>query len=230
MRITYSLIVFLFASVCAAQPAAADPTPIPRIEIRTLGLTRGIQTDLYYHNTEGFEKLPLAYYRPSATLRAAVDENGNLPLFSRVTTPEGEIQFLLHSRVAVPAGSRQILILGAQNEERVVMNAVADNLSDSSRDWLFINISQMPVAVELGEGNPLLLVPPSQSVFHEAQVVSGEGASIHVVVYKENAWERVYSRFWPIYSNQRNMVVFLESAGEIQVVNFFEPIRSSETR
>ncbi len=218
----------LFVWVCLLPPAftmSAEDGELPSIEFRTLGLTRGIQTDLYYYTEEGFEKLPMAYFRPSQSMTGTVIEDGNLPLFRQITDPEGEIQYVIDRTVVVANRSSQILLLGAHSEEELTLNAVRDNLSGNHLDWLFINITGMPIAVQLGDQNEPVGVGPGRSVFHKANLEADTGAAIRVAVFKEEGWIPIYSRFWPIYSNQRSMVVFIEVGGEVRVHNFFEAVK-----
>lgn len=219
------LLALIFTlQICLAQ----SEEEVPTLDFRTLGLTRGISSDLFYATRDGFEKLPLSYFRPSSGKTARLAEDGSLPLFREVTDPEEGITYIPHTRVRIPEGSKQILILGAGTDDGLKLNAVKDNISSSNQDWLLINVSPTPMAIQLGDEDQPIRVAPGASVIHQVDLESGKGAAIQVAAFKENNWERVYSRFWPIYDGQRCMVIFLELNGEIKVYNFFEAVHAPD--
>jgi hypothetical protein len=216
-------LLFLLILLFGFQSASAQGEA--KIDFRTLGLTRGISSNLFFHNGRAFEELPLAYFRPSREMSGALGEEGQLGLFTKETNEEDEEVFVPYTQIPIPGGSVQILILATHNGNGVSVYAVDDNLSSNDKDWLYINASTTPVAVQLGDGNEPFGVAPGESTFHRANVTSGQGAAIRVAVYKENGWERVYSRFLPIYEGQRSMIIFLQQNGRVTVHNFFEAIK-----
>ncbi|HAV13082.1 MAG TPA: hypothetical protein DCX06_06270 [Opitutae bacterium] len=214
------------ALTLAAHSQSAEPSggASGEIRLRTLGLSNMAETKIYYQTGGSFEVLPITYFRPSASFTASISEDGALPLFTRDIDSEGGYLYNVHSSVSFPADSRQIIVFASSNGEQVGFRAVADNLSSNARDWLYINTTQTPIAVQLGEANKPVALPPGQSVAHKAEVQEGSGAAIRVAVYEESGWKRIYSRFWPIYENQRSMVIFVEQAGKIRVYNLFDAV------
>ncbi len=194
------------------------------IRMRTMGLERIPDVGIFYYGKSDFEKLPIANFRPSSSMPVTISVDGILTLLKRVENPEGGYLYNPFVQLRVPSDSRQIILFAAMSGGDVTFKAVADNLSPNARDWLYINTTQTPIAVQLGEDNKPVGVAPGQSVSHRAEVEAGSGAAIRVAAYKEDKWDLVYSRFWPIYENQRSMVIFIEEAGEVKVYNFFEAV------
>lgn len=218
---------FLFCfsvSTLTIQIVSAQTPEVQTVDFRTLGLTRGVSSDLFFQTAEGYEPLPLRYFRPSSNMTAILAENGSLPIFTKEETLENGIQYVFHGQVAVPGGSGRVLLLGGQSNGRISFNAVSDNLSENDRDWLYINTTNTPIAVQLGEGNSPIGVAPGESIFHRTNVESGKGAAVRVAVFREEGWDRIYSRFWPIYEGQRSMVIFMDYGDQIKVHNFFEAV------
>ena len=219
----------LFGQLATAQTrgtssAQASQAEMPRVQFRTLALQRFAKEDVFYKTNTGFAKLPLDYFRPSPKEMAVLLPNGSFPIFEKTETAELGVQYVLKDRIALPAGSRRILILAAQTADKIALKAVADNLSSNGNDWLYINVTRSPIAVQLGDKNKPFPVLPGESVFNRADVVVGEGVPIRVVAKIDDDWEKIYARFWPVYAGQRCMVIFLENEGKIDVFNFFEAV------
>jgi hypothetical protein len=224
---------FLFAPLVVilllTQPASAQSTNATggeTIQLRTLSMEKITVSDIYYQKQNSYEKLPIAYFRPSPSMPVTIDEDRTLTFFERAENPEGGYLYTIQSQTKVPADSRQIILFATTVDEQIYFKAVSDNLSSDARDWLYINTTDTPIAVQLGEANKPVGLAPGQSTSHRAEVEAGSGAAIRVAVYKEDGWKRIYSRFWPIYEGQRSMVVFVEEAGKIKVYNFFEAVGS----
>jgi hypothetical protein len=197
------------------------------IRFRIMALhTLNDSEDFFYRSREGFEPVRISHFRPSEEMTAMLAPDGQISFFTREEASDGETKYSIMGRSSVPSGSRQILVLAAKVNEQLVMTSVADNLSESDQDWLFINASKMPLAVMLGKGVKPFPIRPGQSVFHQPEVPKGTGARIQVVGKKESGWERVYSTYWPIREGQRGLIIFMSVGDDIRVKNIPEAVAS----
>lgn len=196
------------------------------IRFRTLAMESGLEGELYFKNGSNFKLLPLPNSRPSESGVADRDSNGSLLLFKELQNDEGEIEYIPDVSVSIPKGSRQVLILAAKQNDKINAIAVNDNLNANERDWLMINVTDVPLALQLGHGEKPVPIPPGQSVFYEAKVKTGSGAAVKVAAYKEEGWKRVYSTFWPIYEGQRGLIICIQDGDSIRVKYISEKVSS----
>lgn len=206
------------------QDVSAQSTGDANIRFRSLAMSAGIEAELYFSNGSQYELLPLSHYRPSRVQTAKRDKDGNLLLFEKVTNDDGAVQYVPKRRVAIPKGSRQVLLIVAELDGRIGVSASNDNLSNNDKDWLFINTTQAPIALQLGENNKPISLPAGGSVSQQVNVETGRGAAVRVAAFEEDSWKKVYSTFWPIYEGQRSLVICVQDGKKIRVRNFFESV------
>jgi hypothetical protein len=226
------LLTFCLAVLCwqtaPAQTggAAISPTPeqIPTVRFRTLGLEGDIGKELFFREAEQYTELPLRFMKTSDSSVARLLADGSLPLFERVESEEGGYQYKLFTRMNLPQNSKRVLILAAGAGERLAFKAIADNLSSSDKDWLYINTSKAMLAVQLGEESKPVGIGPGASVFHRTDLEYGRGAPVRVAMRENGEWKRAYSRFWPIREGQRMIVIFMEREDELVVYRFSDNV------
>lgn len=223
MRISQIFLCFCLLLLGLRDVAAQSPGDA-NIRFRTLAMSAGIEAELYFSNGSQYELLPLSHYRPSRVHTAKRDNDGNLLLFEKVMGEDDVVKYVPTRRVAIPKGSRQVLLLVAELDGRIGISASNDNISNNDKDWLFINTTQAPIALQLGDGNKPISLPAGESVSQQVNVETGKGAAVRVAAYEEDGWKRIYSTFWPIYEGQRSLVICVQDGKKIRVRNFFESV------
>ena len=194
------------------------------INFRTLALSAGIDLELYFNSGSDFKQLSASHYRPSSVEKAKLNEDQNLSLYKKIQNEDGVVEFVFEKQIKIPAESEQVLLIIAETSGRVGVFAASDNLSKDHREWLFVNTTRTQLAFQLGDGSNPISLPPGDSVRYLVDVEAGRGAAIRIAAYKEKGWDRVYSTYWPIYEDQRSLVICLQDGERIRVRNFFESV------
>lgn len=205
---------------------------LPTSKLRTLALGPEIRPEVYVHSGGEYLELPFSHYQPSSRSFEVQVPGGILTLFREGTDESGAAAFVPFKKVNVPVGTARILLLAGKGQTpgTPLFVAVGDNLrTGDDREWLLINATSFTLAFQLGSETKPIPLSAGKSVPFRIAVQPGGGAAVRVAAYFEDGWDRFYSGFWPVYENQRGLVIFVpDPRKKVRLLNFFESVQAKD--
>jgi hypothetical protein len=216
------MITGLFALLTAPLTLSAQVETRP-LQVRTLALDSKPISGFYIATSSGYQELSFSIHQPSAIYSAQTAET--LPLYKQQTNETGEIEYILFKQLPLPQAGRRILLIGLKSNDAAKFVAIQDNFGEGdSQDWLLVNVSSKALAFQVGNLTPIP-IQPRQSMPLRINSLRAQGATVKVAARFDEGWEKFYSTFWPIYENQRCLVLFVPDGESIHVRNFFETVK-----
>ncbi len=196
---------------------------IPTLHARTLNirsLALGGEEAIsqrYVRVEDGYLPLSFSIIQPSPLI-AALSGETVLPLFERVTKPDGELAYEMVEKIKVPARAKGVLLLAWGSEKGARYLAVDDNyLSAKYNDWLFINTASKQIAFQVGLKNKPLMMKANTVARYKVKTSEESGISAVGQVKVGEKVKTFYSTYWPVRSGQRGIVIFFERGDRVDV-------------
>jgi hypothetical protein len=205
----------LLTLLASAALAAPLPAQSAKLNLRTLSLGSTNFPQLWAMNGTTPVAIPFSAIQPSEPLR--LDRSDPLRIFKGKLNEKGLPANPTPALVKLPTDS-SILLLGWMVEETPRFFPIPDPFSTSRHDdWLVINTTTRPVAIQIGaKTKPTTVKPSSHSPIRVTAPVN-EGAAVIVAIPKEQAWKTIYSTYWPIYPDKRCLVLVVEDGLKTRV-------------
>jgi len=196
------LLVTLFAAAFGRADEAS-------ISVRTLAVEKGDMPEWHVALTGGqFGKLEWPDKQASAPVM--VQAGSELALFSKAANAEGEEEFKLATKVAVPEGASELLLVGtaAVGDKPAAVSAIADNLTKAEfNDWLIINRSDLQVTLHFGKDNEPIKLEADEAGSYKVQGEVDKGGEVIAEALVKGEWKKFYSTFWSASAKQRSLVL-----------------------
>ena len=224
-KIDYILSFLVLVLGTATLSGQSETRPV---QVRTLALDSKPIAGLFVETKSGYQELKFSVYQPSVIVQAQALET--LRIYRQQPNAESEPSYVVFKQLELPQDGRRILLIGLQSDAGVGLIPIQDNFgAGDSKDWLLVNASSKPLAFQVGSETAPIPVPALQSIPMRIDVPAGKGATIRVAARYDEGWKKFYSTFWPVYANQRCLVLFVPDGDSIRVRNFFEVIEPDES-
>lgn len=182
------------------------------ISLRTLQLGGGEMPEAWVRvaKQEGPVRVSWLTRQPTEPLQAL--HQGSLKLLSFVTNTEGKRVVSEVTTVALPAGAREILLLGALNGKQAKYIAIEDRfLGARFNDWIAINTSATPVALKVGKkSSKPIRIEPGKSIIFKPDIEENKGVEMVAMAPRDDELKTFLSTYWPAFPGQRTMIVFYQ--------------------
>jgi hypothetical protein len=187
-----------------------------KIAFRTLALAQTKFPELWA--IEGGKPLAITFSSAQPSVPFKADKASPLPIFKGPLDDKGMPKETVPIKVAVPAAS-SILLIGWMEGDKPGFLAIADSFSTmKSDDWLVINPSKKDIAVQIGADTKPTAVKANSHLAMKNTAPSGTGAAVTIAAKQDDGkWKSVYTSFWPIYDNQRGMIVVIQKGEKLNV-------------
>lgn len=170
-----------------------------------------------------FEQLKWPTRQPSPAIM--VQAKGELPIYVREISPEGEPEFKLFRKVAIPEAADEVLLLGlgVGEDKQADILAIADNHKKAKfNDWLVINRSDLAVTFRFGEGNDPIQLAPGEVKPCQIQGERDKGGEVIAEAMKKGNMKKIYSTFWSASDKQRSIVLFYSKDDAVKVLRMID--------
>ncbi len=210
IRQTLWCLLFL---LLAGGAQAQDPT----ISLRTLQLGGDEMPEALVRVAGEKEPVKLTWLasQPTEPIRAVHD--GQLKLFRHTTDPEGKVALEILKSVKLPAGAKEVLLLGwaEGGDSRYV--AMEDRfLNAKINDWMAINASINSVAILAGDdGKPVRLEPGTSVIFHP-KIEENKGVKVLAQTLRKGEIKTFLSSYWPAFPGQRTLMIFYDDGDRMR--------------
>ena len=186
-----------------------------KINIRCMALNNEPMPEMKVHTTDGLVTLDFSPIQPSLAVRASFANP--LPLYGLDSAP-GKKDGPPPVTVKLPSNAREILLLAWINGETTSYLAIKDDFSSSKRDdWLLVNTTAAPIAIQVGHETQTKRVGPGAYEPFKVLAPANEGAAVTAAVLREKKWHPFYETYWPVYADKRNIIFFFADGKKIRV-------------
>jgi hypothetical protein len=187
-----------------------------KLAFRTLALGNSKLPELWA--MESGKPLPIKFSSNQPSVPFKADRTSPFKIFKGPLNENGKPSDPVPSLVPIPATS-SILLLGWVDDGKPAFLAIEDSFATmKSDDWLVINPSQSELAIQIGAGTPTIPVKANSHKAIKTSAPSGTGAAVTVAAKQtDGEWKVVYTSFWPIYDNQRGLVVVVQKGKRLNV-------------
>ncbi|MBC2603233.1 hypothetical protein [Puniceicoccus vermicola] len=225
-RLRRVLAVGLAAFLCASTSLADEET----LMMRGMMLAPSAEDlpEFFVRGSKGLEPLVFGLNGPGKPVRAQAANP--LPLFGNKLDEAGEP--VIARSVNVPPGATSILLVGMIVRGNAEFFAVPDDFVGArSDDWFFINATETTVALQVGAGTEPILLTPGAALPHRISAEKGTGATVAIIKQEQPGgdWKAFYSAFWPVYQDQRCIVLLYGDSKKIRVKNIFDSVEAEST-
>jgi hypothetical protein len=211
-RLTSATAIVL--SLVCSSPAAWSQGG-EKISIRCMALNNEPMPEMKLMTTDGLVTLDFSPIQPTAAVRARFANP--LPLYGPGSAP-GKKDGPPPVTVKLPADAKEILLLSWISGETTSYLAIKDDFSSSGRDdWLLINTTGTPIAIQVGKETQAKRVGPGAYEPFKIVAPANEGAAVTAAVLRDKKWHPIYETYWPIYADKRNIVLFVADGKKIRV-------------
>jgi hypothetical protein len=202
----------LFAAAALACPLLAQSE---KLDLRTLSLGSAEFPQLWAMNATTPVAIAFSTIQPSEPLR--LTRTDPLRIFKGKLTDKGQPADPTPTLVKLPADS-SILLLGWMAGETPRFFPIPDPFTAArTDDWLVINSTTKPIAIQIGANTQPTPVKPSSHAPVRVTAPVNEGAAVIVAIPKDPGWKTIYSTYWPIYPDKRCLVLIVEDGPKIRV-------------
>ncbi len=209
----YPPLIMLFASVFLAASGVAQQS---MISVRPMALQAGEMPEIHLMGENGRQPVTFSAAQPGEPILARTATP--LPLYESRTDPEGNREWVVSQRVRIPAGAREILLLGWPSGDGARYIAIADDFSQARfNDWLLINASSRSVAFAAGEEARPVVVRPGNSDTHRFNLRENEGVAVRAYTPVNDEPTVFYSTYWPVRQDRRSVILFADDGERILV-------------
>ncbi len=197
----------------AAWIAAGSLSPLAgqtdKAAVRTLSLGGRNFPQLWVMNGKTPVELTFSPVQPSPPVE--ITAFNPLPIFKGDLNEKGMPADTSPAKVRLTPGKSQLL-LGWMADNTPKFHAIPDDFaSASSRNWLVVNTTSAPVAIQIGADTKPTPVKPGAHSSIRVQAPAGEGAAVVVASPKKSGeWKTIYSTYWPIYKDKRCLVLIVD--------------------
>jgi hypothetical protein len=226
MRISFPClswaILLLASGMLRAQNAPATAF------VRALRIDNAPPRVLHFAGAKGMLPLRMSNVQPSPSLEVAYANP--LPVFHNPPPANPQTPYVPDALVPLPAGAREILLLGTGDVDRPTYLAIPDPIaSGESRDWLLVNATASPIVLRVGqETSPVLIQAGTQSSYRIPEL-EHTGAAISAAANVEGQAKVFFSTYWPIHPDKRCLVIFAQDGEKIRVRRITDPVQAKQT-
>jgi hypothetical protein len=184
--------------------------------LRTLALFESEFPDLWA--IESGKAVPLAFSSAQPSIAIKADKTNPFGIYKGTLDEKGKPTETTLTLVKLPTSS-SILLLGWMEGGNPGFLAIEDPFTTMRHDdWLVINSTKAPLAIQIGEtARPLSVKAKSHQVI-KSTASSGTGAAVTIASQQlDGKWKAVYSSYWPIYSDKRGLVVVVQNGTRFNV-------------
>ncbi len=187
-----------------------------KLAFRTLALSPSKFPELWV--SEAGKPIPITFSSAQPSLPFNADRLSPLPIFKGPLDDKGKPSDPAPSQVSLPAGS-SVLLLGWMDGAKPGFLAIEDPFATmKSDDWLVINPSKSEIAIQIGANVQPIPIKANSHKAIKNTAPSGTGAAVTVAAKQpDGSWKAIYTSFWPIYDNQRGLVVVVQRGERLSV-------------
>jgi hypothetical protein len=209
---------FHITSLALLVSASLAYSQTEKLNFRTLALNNSKFPELWVAASGKAVPLAFSSAQPSAALKA--DKTSPFKIFKGPLDDKGKPTDTSPTLVELPA-SPSILLLGWIEDEKPGFLAVADPFTTAkSDDWLVINATKKPLTIQIGATATALTVEANSQHAFKCTAAVGEGAAATVTSQQaDGSWKTIYTSSWPVYADQRGLVLVVQN-GERITVNY----------
>lgn len=202
----------LLITAALVTPLAAQAE---KVAVRTLAFSSTSFPKLWAMDANSPVAMPFSKIQPSEPLR--LDRGNPLRIFKGELNEKNLPADAAPTLVTLPAAS-SILLLGWMNGETPRFLPIPDPFTSAKHDdWLVINGSSQPVAVQIGAETKPTTVPPSSHSQIRVTAPVNEGAAVIIAAQSDKGWKTIYSTYWPIYPDKRCLVIIAQDGKKMRV-------------
>lgn len=214
---THRKLLGMLLSFIALSAGVAHGQSEGRFPLRVMALSESGLPEVYVKAGANYVPLEFSATQPSLAIQASYANP--LPLYRLQDTPEGRKDYAVTAKVALPESGKGILLLGWGTSEKASYLPISDDFSgSSSADWLVINATNKPLAMQLGKGTSFVKLPPSGATPFRVMAEQNQGAAVVIAEpLAGDRWKTFYSTYWPIYPDRRCLVLFVNTGDKIKV-------------
>ncbi|MES2921818.1 MAG: hypothetical protein V4819_09730 [Verrucomicrobiota bacterium] len=207
---------FITASLALLFSASLATSQTEKLNFRTLARSNAKMPELWVVASGKAVPISFSNSQPSTALKA--DKGSPLKIHKTPLDEKGKPTDTSPTLVELPATS-SILLLGWMEEEKPSFLAVADPFTTAKGDdWLVINATKKPLTIQIGATATTLTVEANSQQAVKCTAPVGEGAATTVASQQaDGSWKTVYTSSWPIYADQRGLVLVVQNGERITV-------------
>lgn len=189
------------------------------LHVRTLAVEKGEMPQWYVAVAdEQFKELKWSANQPS--IQIEVQAGSELQLFTKGEGEEGNADYKPVTKVAIPEGAKEVLLLAwpPAEEKEAELRAIADLFQKAEfNDWLVINQSDQPVILRHGKENDPIKLDAGESGIYKIGVKAGNGGEVVAQSMRKGEMKTMYSTFWGAVAKQRSLVLFYTRDGRVKL-------------
>lgn len=183
----------------------------PTVSLRTLQLGEGNLPESWVVVKDAKEPVKLTWQTSQPTEPLQVLHDGQLKLFRYSLDPTGKAKADDVRAVKLPDGADEVLLLVWPNGDQSRYVAIKDQfLKADFNDWMAINASPNPVAIQAGSKSMPVKVEPGKSVIFKPDIEEGKGVEMIAMAPRKGELKTFLSTYWPAFAGQRTLILFYD--------------------
>lgn len=190
------------------------------LSLRTLATDKGEMPTWHVQVSEDeYVKVEWPDSQPSAAIK--IPTGKELQLCEQAADEEGEAKYKAAMKVAIPEGTKEVLLLGSAggDDGAVKVVAIPDLYSQAKfNDWLVINQSTRMVTLRFGKDNDAIELEAGSSGIYKIEGEPGKGGEVVAEAkIKDGSMRKIYSTYWSPSEKQRALILFTDDRGAVKV-------------
>lgn len=193
-----------------------------KVTIRTLAINATTFPELWAMGSGDAVPLVFSATQPSLPLR--LDRVAPFTVYSGALDAKKKPTDASPTLIPLPDAS-SVLLLGWMREGKPRFLPIPDPFGTAKKDdWLLINSTSTPVAVQIGADSKPVIIKASAHQALRITAPSDGGVAVTFASNKDGEWRKFYSTYWPIHSDKRCLILLVQDETRIQVKQIFDEL------
>lgn len=188
------------------------------LSLRALQLGGGQMPDVWVLGAKEKKPVKVKWLTSQPTQPLRIIHDGTIRFFKYSVNAEGKAVIDDVQNIAFPSGAKEVLLMGQVKDGKASYVAIEDRfLNAKFNDWIAINTSANPVALQCGDDEKKLLrIDGGKSLIFQPDIVENKGVEIVAKTQRDGEIKTFLSSYWPAFPNQRTMIIFYDDGEKMR--------------
>jgi len=195
------------------------------LALRTLAISPGEFPQLWAMSASKAVKLEFSTVQPSEIYQ--LSGANPLPVYVGPLGEKGLPSDKAPAMLKLPA-SNGVLLLGWMQGGLPKFMPIPDMpAAGKYNDWAVINATAKEVALQIGISTKPVILPAGSNQALRIDAPAGQGTPVIMASKEGQNWQKFFSTYWPVQSDQRCLIVVFQTADQLEAKQIFENLDRS---